>query len=96
MYKRQAPELLEKTSFVGRWMDILLPGYKRVEGMPAESILPALEKQAVLVSLENLMSFPFVRDAVATDRLTIHGLWTNTGEGELEQYDPARDAFVVV
>lgn len=92
----KAPELLEKTSFVGRWMDILLPGYKRVEGMPAESILPALEKQAVLVSLENLMSFPFVRDAVATDRLTIHGLWTNTGEGELEQYDPARDAFVVV
>ena len=92
----KAPELLEKTSFVGRWMDILLPGYQRVEGMPAETILPALEKQAVLVSLENLMSFPFVRDAVSSDRLTIHGLWTNTGEGELEQYDPARDAFVVV
>ncbi len=92
----KAPELLEKTSFVGRWMDILLPGYRRVEGMPAETILPALEKQAVLVSLENLMTFPFVRDAIASDRLTIHGLWTNTGEGELEQYDPARDAFVVV
>ena len=92
----KAPELLEKTSFVGRWMDILLPGYQRVEGMPAETILPALEKQAVLVSLENLMSFPFVREAVSSDRLAIHGLWTNTGEGELEQYDPARDAFVVV
>jgi carbonic anhydrase len=92
----KAPELLEKTSFVGRWMDILRPGYLRVEGMAADAILPALEKQAVLVSLENLMSFPFVRDAVADDRLTIHGLWTNTGEGGLEQYDPARDAFVAV
>lgn len=92
----KAPELLEKTSFVGRWMDILRPGYQRVEGMAADAILPALEKQAVLVSLENLMSFPFVRDAVADDRLTIHGLWTNTGEGGLEQYDPAREAFVAV
>ena len=55
----------------------------------------ALEKQAVLVSLENLMTFPFVRDAVADDRLTVHGLWNNTGEGALEQYDPAR-GFVPV
>jgi carbonic anhydrase len=92
----KAPELLEKSSFVGRWMDILRPGYQRVEGMAPDAILPALEKQAVLVSLENLMSFPFVRDAVADDRLTIHGLWTNTGEGGLEQYDPAREAFVSV
>ncbi len=92
----KAPELLEKTSFVGRWMDILRPGYLRVEGLPQAEILPALEKQAVLVSLENLMSFPFVRDAVADDRLTIHGLWTNTGEGGLEQYDAAMDAFVVI
>ena len=91
-----APELLEKSSFVGRWMDILRPGYQRVEGMPAGEILPALEKQAVLVSLENLMTFPFVKAAVEDDRLTLHGLWTNTGEGELEQYDPAREGFVGV
>ena len=92
----KAPELLEKTSFVGRWMDILRPGYQRVEGLPEGEILRALEKQAVLVSLENLMSFPFVRDAVANDLLTIHGLWNNTGEGGLEQYDAASDTFVAV
>ena len=57
-------------------MDILRPGYQRVEGMPAGEILPALEKQAVLVSLENLMTFPFVKAAVEDDRLTLHGLWT--------------------
>ena len=91
-----APELLEKSSFVGRWMDILRPGYLRVEGMPAELILPALEKEAVLVSLENLMTFPFLAEAVAGDRLTLHGLWNNTGEGALEQYDPQRGGFVPV
>jgi carbonic anhydrase len=91
-----APELLEKSSFVGRWMDILRPGYQRVEGMPAELILPALEKEAVLVSLENLMTFPFVKTAVEGEQLTLHGLWSNTGEGELEQYDPARSGFFTV
>lgn len=91
-----APELLEKTSFVGRWMDILRPGYQRVVGLPADEILQALEKEAVLISLENLMTFPFIKEAVEDDRLTLHGLWTNTGEGELHQFDPARNLFVAV
>ncbi|MGV8985622.1 MAG: carbonic anhydrase [Cypionkella sp.] len=91
-----APELEEKSSFVGRWMDILRPGYERVVSLPEGERIAALEKQAVLVSLENLMTFPFVRDAVNDEMLTLHGLWNNTGEGGLEQYDSAKDAFVAV
>lgn len=90
-----APALEAKTSFVGRWMDILRPGYDRIAHLPAPDRIGALEREAVLVSLENLMTFPFVAEAVADDRLTLHGLWNNTGEGALEQYDPAR-GFVPV
>ena len=50
----------------------------------------------MLTSLENLLTFPFVKSAVEDDRLTLHGLWTDTGAGGLEQFDPARGAFVVV
>ena len=96
MCSGHAPELEAKSSFVGRWMDILRPGYQRVAHLPQAVILRALEQQAVLVSLENLMTFPFVRDAVAGDRLTLHGLWTDTGEGGLEQFDPAQGGFVAV
>ncbi|WP_374633404.1 carbonic anhydrase, partial [Paracoccus sp. (in: a-proteobacteria)] len=64
MCSGHAPELEEKTSFVGRWMDILRPGYERVVDLPAEDQIRALEKQAVVVSLENLMSFPVVKTAV--------------------------------
>lgn len=91
-----APELEKKSSFVGRWMDILRPGFERVSAETGDAQLRLLEKQAVLVSLENLMTFPFVRTAVEDDRLTLHGLWTNTGEGELEQFDPARGGFFPV
>lgn len=90
-----APALEAKTSFVGRWMDILRPGYDRVAHLPPDERVGALEREAVLVSLENLMSFPFVAEAVADERLTLHGLWNNTGEGALEQYDPTR-GFVPV
>ncbi|MBN2629172.1 MAG: carbonic anhydrase [Rhodobacteraceae bacterium] len=84
----KAPELEEKTSFVGRWMDILRPGFEHVRDLPEADRLRALEKQGVLVSLANLMTFPFVREAVEADRLTLHGLWNDTGEGLLEHYDP--------
>ena len=90
-----APELEEETSFVGRWMDILRPGFERVRDLPDAERPRALEKEAVLVSLENLMTFPFVRAAVTADRLTLHGLWNDTGEGMLEHFDPAR-GFVPV
>ncbi len=91
-----APELEARSSFVGRWMDILRPGYTRVAHLDAGNILPALEKEAVLISLENLLTFPFVKEAVEDERLTLHGLWTDTGEGGLESYDPAQNAFVAV
>ena len=91
----RAPQLEEKSSFVGRWMDILRPGFERVKDIDEAHRLRALEKEAILVSLENLMTFPFVQHAVKEDRLTLHGLWNDTGEGALEQFDPAR-GFVPV
>lgn len=83
MCSGQAPELEDKTSFVGRWMDILRPGYERVTGLPAEEQVPALEKMAIRVSLDNLMTFPFVASAVEAGELSLHGLWHDIRDGEL-------------
>lgn len=91
-----APELEMKSSFVGRWMDILRPGYARVVDLPEGLRTRALEHQAVLVSLENLMTFPFIRDEVTAETLTLHGLWADIGEGALEQFDPADGRFVAI
>ncbi|SLN22652.1 Carbonic anhydrase 1 [Roseivivax jejudonensis] len=94
----RAPQLEEKTSFVGRWMDLLRPGYERVMARElSEDAQPrALEQEAVLVSLENLMTFPFVREAVEGGRLSLHGLWTEIGEGDLEYYDAEDGRFLPV
>ncbi|MGR3273142.1 carbonic anhydrase [Thalassococcus profundi] len=97
MCSGHAPELLEKSSFVGRWMDILKPGYEKVKDEPdPETRQRMLEKEAVLTSLNNLMDFPFVREAVEAQSLSLHGLWTEIGAGALEYYDPAKGGFYPV
>lgn len=93
----KAPELDATTSFVGRWMDILRPGYDRISGIGDEAAqIAALEKQAVLISLENLMTFPFVREEVENEKLSIHGLWNNIGEGGLLEFRSEKDGFVEI
>jgi len=80
-----APELNEATSFVGRWMDILRPGYERVSAISTDpkERKAALEREAVLTSLRNLGTFPFVAEAVAAGILTLHGAFVEIGTGAL-------------
>lgn len=97
MCSGNAPSLEEKTSFVGRWMDILRPGFDKVADIEDTSDrLRALEHEAVLTSLDNLMTFPFVREAVEAETLSLHGLWTDIGEGGLYQYVPATNEFEAI
>lgn len=82
-----APELERAESFVGRWLEILRPGFDRVAAIPdAAARQVALEKEAVIVSMRNLLSFPFVAESVEKEDLKIHGLWHDIGEGRLEQF----------
>jgi carbonic anhydrase len=97
MCSGNAPELEQKSSFVGRWMDILRPGYDRVKTIEDRATRVAeLEREAVRVSIENLMTFPFVRASVEAGDLTLHGLWTDTGAGELMQIEAETGDFVVI
>ncbi|MEQ6249719.1 carbonic anhydrase [Sulfitobacter sp. HNIBRBA3233] len=94
MCKGHAPELEEKTSFVGRWMDILRPKYELVAEIEDEAAqVRALEKHAVMISLENLMTFPWLEEKVQSGDLTLHGMWTDIGAGGLEYFSPADNGF---
>ncbi|MGB0497049.1 MAG: carbonic anhydrase [Rubricella sp.] len=83
-----APELAEDTSFLGRWVSILSPSWEAVHDaeMPRDMKLREMERQGVLVSLANLLTFPWVAEAIEQERLTIHGLWIDIGTGELMEF----------
>ena len=92
-----APELDEASSIVGRWMDILRPGYDRVaaEVSDPDGRKAALEHEAVLTSLRNLQTFPFVTSAIEAGMLTLHGAFVEIGTGTLKVYR-GEDGFVAV
>ena len=93
MCSGHAPELEEKDSYVGRWMDILRPSFEKLPEGDDETRIRQLEKDSVVTSLENLMTFPHVKAAVDAGRLSLHGLWNDIGNGGLEVYDPESNTF---
>lgn len=95
MCSGNAPELDRPESLVGRWLDVLRPGYARVVDLARpEDRQTALEKEGIQLSLENLMGYPFVAQAVDEGRLTLHGLWTDIAEMDLETFDGTVRHFV--
>jgi carbonic anhydrase len=91
----EVPEFDRIDSFIGRWLDILRPGVDRIADVtdPAHR-QTALEKEGIQLSLHNLMGYPFVAEAVEQGRLTLHGLWTDLAEMDLETFDGAVRHFV--
>lgn len=87
MCEGRAPELEEKTSFVGRWMDILRPKYEQIADVTEQDEKSRrFEQLAVVTSIENLLTFPFVESRVNEGSLSLHGLWTDIAEGGMSQF----------
>ncbi len=93
-----APELEESSSYIGRWMDILKPGFEKIHDSKAsrQDQLEALEKESILLGLGNLLTFPFVKEAVDANQLDMHGVWNDIRTGELQCYDSKSGKFALV
>ena len=78
---------------VGRWIEDLRPAYEHVMANDQLDDMRAMEQAAVLVSLDNLQSHPFVSDALAKGTISLHGLWHDIRSGTLFAYEPQKQAF---
>ena len=91
------PSLKEDSNFVASWLEILRTSFNEVsKELPDEDIINKLEKEAVLTSVKNLTTFPFIQKAISDGSLSIHGLWHNIGTGELMSYDNESNDFILV
>jgi len=92
-----APALEAETSHVGKWIEALRPAYEATKDIADDAArLTEMEKRAVVTSLDNLLTFPFVKAAVEAGDLTLHGLWYNIAEGTLEEYSAENDEFAAL
>lgn len=77
--------------FITPWVELLADVrddlLRREDCTDAATRQRRLEHLAVLKSLENLMTFPFISKAVAEGRLTLDGAWFSIAEGQLLWFD---------
>lgn len=89
-----------QSQFINSWVSIAKPAKDRVkQNLPTASDqvqLKTCEQQAILVSLENLLSFPCIRKRVVEGTLSLHGWYFDIPEGELLSYSPESSEFEVV
>jgi carbonic anhydrase len=87
---------LSPGDFIGRWMSMFVKPGEKVEQREHESMSDftvRIEKAAVFRSLENLMTFPFVRTQVASGKLDLHGAYFGVAEGSLFVLDREAKEF---
>lgn len=85
--------------FIGRWVLPLVPVVQetmRQSDEPQHAFITRLEKRAILRSLENLMTYPTVRDLVERERLRLHGAYFGVATGSLSLLNAATGEFNVV
>ena len=84
-------------SFIAAWMRIAEAAREKIEqelaGASSEARHRACEQQAILVSLNNLMTFSWIRECVEQGKLELHGWYFDIEGGELLGYDPATRRF---
>ena len=88
---------LSPGDFIGKWMQMFVKPGEIVEQRDHESMqafVTRIEKAAVFRSLENLMTFPFVRAAVDSGAMTLHGAYFGVAEGSLFVLDRVKKEFV--
>jgi len=90
---------LSPGDFIGNWMAMIAPAAKTVGprgGRSMTEYLTALEQQAALTTIDNLMTFPCVKILVERGKLNLHAAYFGVATGDLSVYDPTQKKFVRV
>ncbi len=84
--------------FVASWMRIADGARNETLGNPAlktaDERARYCEHAAIRSSLDNLLTFPWIKERVEQRQLCCHGWYFDIGSGELLRYDPLRGAFL--
>lgn len=88
----------EQTDFIGKWMEVAKPACEKAKLIAkaddAEDLLHCCEKEGIILSMKNLMTFPWIRDRVEKNTLKLHGWYFFLKDGVLESYVADKKRFV--
>ena len=81
--------------FIGKWITLIAPAAAKLgpRAEPAEIYAERLAQAAIIETLGNLRSFPYVGDAEKAGRLALHGAYFGVADGRLYGLDAASGTF---
>ncbi len=86
------PEQVKPGNFVKKWVQIAQGAKDKVLAKYPKATIEEqcahCEKEAIISSLENLKTFPFVADAIRERSLQLIGLYFDLEQGDLLELDP--------
>jgi carbonic anhydrase len=77
----------EASDFVGPWVRIAEPARRRALRKPREQRHDFCEREGVRLSLDNLVTFPWIETAVESGDLKLHGAFFDIRSGVLERLE---------
>lgn len=93
----QAPGAEPQEGFISGWMKVAGHARNRVlsrmYGEPLEKQARTCEQEGILVSLDNLLTFPWILERVAQRKLALHGWYFDMENGELLAYNSGSNRF---
>ncbi len=93
-------EHIPATDFISDWVKMGEPAKaKTIARIPEdqpEARQQCCEKESILHSLENLLSFPWIKKRVEGGELKLHGWYFELRNGSLQQFNAEQGEFVAV
>ena len=91
------PQAVRKERFTSKWISLACPAVERInEENSQEDLTQRMrlsEEAAVLLSIENLLSCPWIEEAVQAQSLSLHALYYDMREGTLNVWNSEIEDF---
>ncbi len=89
---------LSEANFVSKWKTLVKPAAERI-GPPTgdfDHYCESLSYASIIQGLENLRTYPWLRDRELAGHLTLHGAYFGVANGRMTVLDQAKGTFVPV
>ncbi|HYA38575.1 MAG TPA: carbonic anhydrase [Candidatus Methylomirabilis sp.] len=87
----------DRSQFIQPWMEIATEARRKATGgrtrLVSAEVERACEQAAIEVSLNNLLTFPWIRRRIESGQMWLHGWYFDMDRGELLRYDAADGRF---
>ncbi|MFT5702750.1 MAG: carbonic anhydrase [Rickettsiales bacterium] len=89
---------IKAENFISKWMEIAKPALqKTIQNYPSKNLgekVGACAKFALIDSLNNLLTFPWIKNKVEDGNLSVRSWYFNIDSGVIEEFDVYKEQFM--